>query len=165
MAKMTVTGLDAFEAKMNRLANGGTVGATKMAVYDGAAVVTDKIRDNLENLPTVRDVDAIAAYRKGTFAGITGRQKAGLLDSLGVAPMQVTSAEINARIGFDGYNEVKTKRWPNGQPNSMIARSIESGTSFMQKHPFLRPAVNSSRSQAQKKMQETFEKRIEELGG
>lgn len=165
MAKMTVTGLDAFEAKMNRLANGGTVGAAKMAVYDGAAVVTDKIRDNLENLPTVREVDALAAYRKGMFVGITDRQKSGLLNSLGDAPMQVTFADINTRIGFDGYNEVETKRWPYGQPNNMIARSIESGTSFMQKHPFLRPAVNSSRSQAQKKMQETFEKRIEELGG
>ena len=52
------------------------------------------------------------------------------------------------KIGFDGYNEVQTKTFPNGQPNALIARSIESGSSTREKTPFLRPALAAARKQA-----------------
>lgn len=171
MAKMTVTGLDEFEAKLSKLSNGGTVKAAKMAVYDGAEVLVDKVRENCEQLQTISNVEALQRYKKGLPAILTKEQKAGLLNSLGVAPMQSFSNEINTRIGFDGvggdrgYNEITTKRWPRGQPNVMIARAVESGTSFMEKQPFVRRAVTSVKSKAQNKMKETFEREIENIGG
>jgi hypothetical protein len=53
-----------------------------------------------------------------------------------------------------GYNNVITKKYPKGQPNNMIARSCESGSSSMIKQPFMRTAVNASRSRAEQKMAE-----------
>ena len=67
--------------------------------------------------------------------------------------------------GFDGYNEDVTKKWPHGKPNSMIARSIEGGTSWKAKHPFIAPAVRSSRDAAEKAMAEEIEKSIQETMG
>ena len=71
----------------------------------------------------------------------------------------------NVKIGFDGYNSVKTKTWPQGQPNMMVARAVESGTSWMQKQPFMRKAEQSSRSQCEKVMSETVDKEIEKIIG
>ena len=44
-------------------------------------------------------------------------------------------------MGFDGYNHIKTRKYPKGQPNVMIAASVESGSSEQQKYPFVRPAI------------------------
>lgn len=165
MAKMTVSGLDEFEAMLYELAPRGGIGAAKMAVYDGAAIIADQIRDNLTALPAVTEGEALAAYNKGKHVGISIKQKKALLDSLGIADIEVAVNDINTHIGFDGYNDIQTERWPSGQPNTMIARSIESGTSFMQKQPFMRTAVNSKKGAAQAKMAETFEKRIKEITG
>ena len=54
----------------------------------------------------------------------------------------------NVKLGFDGYNKVKTKTYPNGQPNAMIARATESGSSVREKTPFVRTAVSATQKQA-----------------
>ena len=165
MAKMTVTGLDEFQRKLSKLSDGGVVDAAKKAVYDGAGIIADEIRSNISEIPTVTDLDYIAAYKKRRYLGISGRQKSGLQAGLGIAPMQVLSNSINTKIGFDGYNKIRTKRWPKGQPNNMIARSVEFGTSFAAPAPFVGPAVRKNRAKSQKTMAETFEKEIEKIGG
>ena len=71
----------------------------------------------------------------------------------------------NVKIGFDGYNSVKTKRWPSGQPNAMVARSIESGTSWMTKQPFMRKAEQASKSQCEHVMSETVDIEIKKIIG
>lgn len=165
MAKMTISGLDEFEAKLSKLEQGGVRGAAKMAIYDGAGELADAVRSGIESIPSISDKEAMKRYWKKQLSQITHTQKQGLVNGLGIATMRDSGGTIETHIGFDGYNEVHTKRWPNGQPNSMIARSVESGTSFMQKTPFLRTAVNRAKSSALRKMQETFEKRIDEIGG
>ena len=67
---------------------------------------------------------------------------------------------VNTKAGFDGYGSVKTKKYPKGVPNSMLMRSVESGTSFREKHPTVRPAVNKTRKQAQKIMEEEIDRQI-----
>lgn len=165
MAKMTVKGLDQFEAKMSRLYDSGVREAAERAVYNGAEVIADKVRANIKALPSISDADAIKRYREHAPGHLTAGQKKGLLDSLGVAPMSNDPNSIDTHIGFDGYNHIMTKKYPFGQPNVMVARSVESGTSFMQPTPFIRPAVTAARATAQKKMAETFEAKIEEIGG
>ena len=32
---------------------------------------------------------------------------------------------LNVKLGFDGYNGMKTKKYPKGQPNVLLARSIK----------------------------------------
>ena len=88
----------------------------------------------------------------------------GLADSLGIASMQDDgTGYLNVKIGFDGYNGIKTQRWPNGQPNQMVARSVESGTTWMKKNPFVRKAVTASRKRALEYMKDSVDRSIEEI--
>ena len=83
-----------------------------------------------------------------------------MLEGFGIARMQDENGYFNVKVGFDGYNANKTKKWPNGKPNSMIARSIEGGTSWKPKHPFVAPAVNKTKALAEMAMAAEIDKRI-----
>ena len=96
--------------------------------------------------------------------GITPTQKAGLLEGLGIAHFRTDGSFINVKIGMDGYNAQATKKFPRGQPNALIIRSLESGTSFRARNPVITRATNASRGAAEqaikKQMDEEIKKRI-----
>ena len=77
--------------------------------------------------------------------------------------MKDDAGYLNVKIGFDGYNAMRTEKYPQGQPNQLVARGVESGTSWKQKHPFVRPAINASRKRAEAKMAEVLDKEIEKV--
>ena len=79
------------------------------------------------------------------------------------APMQDQNGYLNVKIGFDGYNRTKTDQYPQGQPNQLVARGVESGTSWKQKHPFIWPAVTRARKKAEEKMAEVLDYEIAKL--
>lgn len=163
MGKITVNGLQEYSLMLSRLSEKTEEIAGK-ALYAGADIVADKVKENIRSLPGAPDVEGIKAWRANKPAPITVSAKRGLLESMGIASQQAeTGGSINVKIGFDGYNDVKTKTYPNGQPNALIARSIESGSSISSAHPFMRPAANAVRKQAQKKMGEVVEEEIEKL--
>ena len=90
-------------------------------------------------------------------------QKKGLEDSFGIAPIRNDNGFVNVKLGFDGYNGLKTKRWPNGQPNQMIARSVERGTSWMKANPFMKRALRKARKQAQEAMASRLQSEIQKI--
>lgn len=161
MGKITIYGLKNYEDTLKKLENLEKIAGK--AIYEGANIVTNKVRENIRALPSVPDIDGIKAWKAGAPAPITVKEKLGLLESLGIATMQYNGGVYDVKIYFDGYNDVKTKTYPNGQPNALIARSIESGSSVFSAHPFMRPAANAVRKQAQKKMGEVVEEEIEKL--
>ena len=95
--------------------------------------------------------------------GVTAPQKAGLIDGMGISPMQDDGGYLNVKIGFDGYNATKTEKYPQGQPNQLVARGVESGTSWKQKKPFIRPAINASKSRAEAEMARILDQEIEKI--
>lgn len=159
MARMMIEGFDEYTLKLYTLAERAEE-VCGHAIHDAAAIVTDAIRENIQMLPITRN-------QKGTpenpIDGVTLTQKQGLSEALGIAPMQYDGTFYNVKVGFDGYNNTKTENWPNGQPNLMIARSVESGTYFRKKHPFVRPAVNATRRQAEQIMTQVVDKEIEKI--
>lgn len=68
----------------------------------------------------------------------------------------------NVKIGFDGYNNIRSKRWPQGQPNQMVARAIESGTSWMSK-TVCRQGGEPGEKQALAAMQKRAESEINKI--
>lgn len=76
--------------------------------------------------------------------------------------MQDENGYLNVKLGFDKYNRTHTKKYPDGQPNQLVARGVESGTTWLQKTPFVDPAVRQSRGDAEKKMAEVLDKEIAE---
>ena len=130
------------------------------AVYAGAGIVADAIKDSIKALPIVRGYGTESDPLPG---GVTAPQKAGLIDGLGIAPMQNDMGYLNVKIGFDGYNATETEQYPFGQPNQLVARGVESGTSWKQKKPFIRPAINASKSRAEAEMARILDQEIEKI--
>ena len=99
--------------------------------------MADAIMAEIKGLP----VTTQKAVKGGMLKGITSAQKAGLIDGFGISRMQEQGASYNIKIGFNGYNSQRTAKYPSGQPNSVIARSLCSGTSFREKNDFVGRAM------------------------
>lgn len=162
MAKIKFDGLEEYERKLSALGKAGHDIAGK-AIYKGAGIIADEIRAGAESLPAKPDIEGLAAYRKKEPAPLTESAKRGLLDGLGITSMQEDNGYFYVKIGFDGYNRIKTKKYPKGQPNAMIARSLESGSSVSKKKPFIRPAVNRKKQEAEKAMAEVIDQEMKKL--
>lgn len=158
MAKIEFKGLDVYIEHLNKLDN-KTDQYIGKAIYKGADVVADSIKKAIYSLPS----DDSSYSKDKIKTGPTSIQKAGLVHSFGIAKMRKEGSELNVKIGFDGYNQVVTKRWPQGQPNAMVARSIESGTSWMAKNPFVSKGTRAGKKTAESVMKETIESEIEKL--
>lgn len=162
MAKWIVgKGLDNYIAYLQSI-NAVTDEVIGEAVYEMAKVVADKVRANIQALPAVPNAANIATYRQG-YSRLSDEEKQGLLDGFGVSPMQDDNGYFNVKLGFDGYNSVKTKKYPQGQPNALIARVTESGSSYREKTPFMRPAVNAARKPAEKAGQAKIDEKIKSI--
>lgn len=132
----------------------------RRSVFVGAGIVTNEVRKNIQSIPVRKG----GYYAEGQRAsGITPVQKAGLLDGLGIAPFRNENGYIHVKVGMDGYNRTITKKYPKGQPNAAIARSVEVGTSWMQKHPFIAPAVRATKSSAEAAMAKAFDEQCEKI--
>lgn len=161
MATITFKKGDEYIAKLEALERDMRYKVIGAAVYEGANVVADAVQSGISSIPTV----APNAWATPTNpnAGITAKQKAGLHNSFGIAKLQDDSGYLHVKLGFDGYNDVKTKRWPSGQPNQMIARSVERGTSLLQATPFMKSSVSKSRKACINTMKETAENEIQKI--
>ena len=164
MAKIKFEGIRAYIDQLNTLEK-GTDEVCKAALYAGADVLADGIRSAINGLDTVGDKAAIANWRQGTPGRISESQKAGLAASMGVTKIRNDFGQYDVKIGFDGYNDVKTKRWPNGQPNALIARACESGSTEMLKQPFIRPTEKRLKSAVYDAMDEAANKKVNEITG
>lgn len=159
MAKWTVgNGISGYIATLQALDKSVTE-QTGEAVYEGAKIIADEIRENIKKMP----VDERHGTPQEPVRGVTRKQKAGLLDGLGIARMKDDNGFRHVKIGMDGYNGVKTKAFPNGQPNALIIRSAETGSSFRKKTPVIAPAIKAKKAEAEKRMAEVIEQKIKEV--
>lgn len=127
------------------------------ALKAGADVMADGFRSEINDIPT----DERYVKDGEMKSGIRQIQKKGLLDSFGITPIREEDGVYDVHLGWDGYNELRTKAWPQGQPNKMIARSVNSGTSYMTAYPFINRSKSKYQKDAEKAMEETI---AEEIG-
>lgn len=159
MAKITFPGLRDYELMLSKI-EGVTDDMIGHAVYEGAGIVADAVKANIEALPIVTGYGTSENPLPG---GVTAVQKAGLREGFGISKLQDDSGYLNVKLGFDGYNRTKTEKYPGGQPNQLVARGVESGTSWKQKKSFIRPAVNKTRKQAEQKMKDVLDEEISKI--
>ena len=159
MATMTFQGIDAYAEQINRLSDKAE-GMIKRAVYDGAAVVMTAVVSEINGLPVIEN-----KYRVTTLPmhGVTETQKQGLLAGVGLAKMQNQNGFIHTKLGFTGYNGVRSPKYPHGQPNALIARAVNSGSSVRVKIPFINRAVNAAKAQAEAAMAARFDADIQNM--
>lgn len=149
MAKIELSGFEEYEKQLKALERDVTT-VCKAVVFPGAGVMAETLRAEVEALPTISDAQALANWRSGKRQpSLSEGQKAGLLASLGISRIRrEASGMIQASVGFEGYNGVKTKHFPSGQPNPEVARSLEKGTSYLQRNAFTARAVKKAREAA-----------------
>lgn len=163
MPSIKADGLDEVFAMLKRLGAGGEIeGVQKQAVYAGMAVVRDEVVDQIERLPVQNGYLESDKLPRNV---VTDREKRELLKHLGIASMDNKNGTVSTRISFDGYTDIKTKAYPNGLPAVMVARSINSGSSVRQKHPFIRAARAAAKDKAvaaaEKAAREALDKIVE----
>lgn len=154
MPKITLYGFDAYARKLENLAK--EISAIEgEAIYLAAGIVADEVKASIDEIHP----DGTSEYERRTIEV----QKEGLKESFGIAPLRDDSGYKNVRLGFDGYNKIKTKKYPKGQPNIMIARSINSGTSWRAKQAFFDKAVRRVKAKAEATMKTTIESNMEKI--
>ena len=160
MAKITFKKGDEYLFKLSKLANEAIKEVCGPAIYDAAGLVADNIMEEFKKVPTDERFGT-----EGTPAiGPKKIQKKALYECYGITKMEEDAdGFLNVKIGFDGYSDIKTKKWPNGQPNQLIARAIESGTSYMVKHPFVKQGVAKSRKKALEIMKKKVDEGVEKI--
>lgn len=147
MAKVSIYGTKEVEAILKDLQKQSEP-IIKSGIYDGAKVMADAVKSQIVGIRT-----------EGPSFYETKRreiQKEGLRESMGITSMRDDAGFLNVKIGFDGYNKL-------GQPNAMIARIFESGTSFSSKQPFVKRAVRNARRMTEETMKATIDERIHAL--
>lgn len=159
MAKIEMKGLDEYTRALSKLELNTRDKVCGKAIYAGAKVVADEIKAAISALPEGKGWGT----RDNPLAGPTPPQKKGLLAGFGISHMMEDRGYLNVKIGFAGYNNAKTRRWPNGQPNAMVARSVERGTSFMRPNPFVKKTVAAVKSTALETMKKSVDESIEDL--
>ena len=150
--------LDLYLKRLEKLADDPKEYIGK-AIYVAADIVADAVSAQIAALPVAQKY----AENGTKISTITSVQKAGLKNGFGIASMRRDGDYYNVKLGFNGYNGQKTKKYPNGVPNSIIARSLVSGTSFRTKNDFVGKAVRSTKRQAEREMEKELENQIKEI--
>lgn len=169
MPKIEAKGINDYMNLLKSISN-NTDETLNKALYKGAGVMADELKNQIEILPTVKDEYNLKVYannksgkRGDANYKLSDTQKKGLLDGLGIAPFDAKDGVIDTHIGFDGYNNIKTKKYPKGQPNIMIARIVESGSSYFTKKPFIRKAIRAGKEKTEEAMAKVIDDEINKL--
>ena len=149
MAKVTFKGINQYIAQLQRIYN-TSEDQMKRALYVGAGIVANGIKSSMAGLPTS---DPKKYYKNVKEPGLTPEQKAELIAGFGLASMRTEDGNINTKAGFTGMSS-------SGVTVATLARRAESGTSWMQKTPFIRAAVSSAKGAAEAAMKAAFDKEI-----
>lgn len=133
------------------------------SIYPGAELMGTAIKAATAGIPVNDRLFMFAYHFRRAKKGITSRQKKALIESMGIAEIKKNKYGLNVKIGWDGYNDIVSPRWPKGQPNAMIARSLNSGTSFLQKYPFVDVTVRAYANPTVKAISDQFDKELDKI--
>lgn len=160
MAKITFTTGEEYSLKLSKLGD-YSENIVKRALKEGSKIAADEIRRRLTALGT----EKFRYLRDGKkFKGPSKSQIKDLADSFGISPVKLRKDGVwDVRIGFDGYGSFPTHQYPNGVPNILLARSIESGFSVRRKRPFIRPAMEAKETEIIAAMERVIDEEIEKI--
>lgn len=169
MAKMKITGMEDYIRVVEEIRT--NVDPTiRESLYEGAKVVADELKTAISSLPAVEETYNLKVYqmsKKNNNASVKYKlsvlQKGGLFNYMGITKFDKTENKTSTHVGWTGYNNLKTKKYPKGQPNIMVARIVESGSSYFNKTPFINKTIRKARTAAEKEMSRKIEEIIENI--
>ena len=155
MASFKVSdGIDNYIRQLQSCAD-KTEDIIKRSAWEGARVVMDAVKAETNSIPVI-----VKGQKAEVLTGLSAAQKADAIASLGISHFRQDGNFTNVKIGSDGYNSIRTKTWPQGQPNAMIIRSLETGTSFLKAYPFISRATSKARSKCIEAMRKQCDEEV-----
>ena len=140
MGRVITAGIDDLTAELEAVAaHLGGVG--KAALYEGAGVMADAIKEAAGSLP----------YKGSTVAQIQ--------NAVGITKFKDTEDGSGTSIGFDGYFA------ESHFPIPFFVREVEGGTSRIPARPFVRRAATAAQPAAEAVIIGAAEERIKQLTG
>ena len=152
-----VEGLKELMAKMDKAPKNAEKIAAK-ALYEGAGVMADSVSQAVQGIATEP-----FRYAKGGQKRLPSPEEKALVASAkhGVAKFRKNGVSVNTSVGFQnaGYGQLGNVT----KPIPQIANAINSGTSFMEKQPFMRKAFSQSKGAAEAAIAAGIQKYEKEL--
>ena len=154
-ASMKVEGIEQLDRMLAELGN-RAMEVAKKSLYEGAGVMADAFAAAANSIRTER------------FKGKKDKrlpspeEKAAIVGRTGIARFKTNGDEVNTMVGVteaEGYTKIGGEK----KAVRLIARSINSGTSFMDKQPVFRKAKSSARGKATDAMVKKAEELYEEI--
>jgi len=148
--ELKVDGMKEISEALDKLADGATKAASA-ALYEGAGIMADEIRKGADSIRT----EPFQYTMNGKRLPSPEEKEIVMKASAGIAKFNKNGTEIDTSVGFRnaGYAELAGKQ----VPIPLIVNSINSGTSFMPKQPFVRQAAAKAAPKAMKAMIEKIE--------
>jgi len=140
MGRIMETGLDQLMDELDDLAK-ALPGVAGYALFDGAGVMADAIKEAAQGLP----------YKGETTAQIA--------NAVGIHKFNDTEDGRSTSIGFDGYFA------HSHFPIQYFVREVEGGTSKIPAHPFVRKAANAAKASAEAAILAAAEEKINAITG
>ena len=156
--KYRFKGLDEYVKRLEALSN--IVNAeicVENAVTKGSEVVADYTVKELKDLPT-DDTPKRIDKRKG----ISSIQKAFLIRTFGVSPLETKRNYTNRKTGVDRETLNYSDR-SGYLPAVTLARMVENGTSYFDKNPVFKRASRKARTPCLEAMQQSLNEDIEQI--
>lgn len=119
------------------------------ALYEGAAVMAEEVKKGAEGIRTAPFQFAKPGERRLP----SPEEKQIIVDAgIGIAKFGKNGTEVDTSVGYrnSGYADLAGKQ----VPVPLIVNSVNSGTSFLIKQPFVRKAARTGGTKAMKKMTE-----------
>lgn len=161
MARLQVKGLDEYVKAIDHLYDDAEV-IMKRSIYPAAGFVVDNMKKAINEIPTEESPRGLPPYgsMEKPIKGLSRKQKADLFNGLGISKFQTANGYLHVKAGFDGYGSVKTKSYPKGLPNILLARAVTTGSYFREKNTSIRRAVTKSKKEAAEIMNDEMNKYI-----
>lgn len=157
---MKAEGMDALSEMLSELEDKAPAVAAR-ALYEGAGLMADAVNQGVASIKT--EPFRWAARSRGETRLPSPEEKEIVqAAAAGIAKFDKNGSEVETSVGFrnSGYAELKGKM----VPIPRIVNSINSGTSFMRKQPFVRKAASGASNRAIEAMQKRIEEEFEAIG-
>ena len=154
--QLKVDGLTESSEKLDKLDKAAPAVAAQ-ALYEGAGIMADEIKKGAAQIKTA----PFQYARNGTRLPSPEEKEIVMKAAAGIAKFQSDGTEVDTSVGYRnaGYATLKDKV----VPIPKIVNAINSGTSFMNKQPFVRKAAKSGGTKATAAMKAKIEKAFDEI--
>ena len=150
---MKVDGIEELSRKLTDLGDRAEEVAAK-ALYAGAGVMANAYRNAAASVRAQPFRYAVFKKRDPSF-----EEKAAIQGQTGIAKFDKSGSEVQTSVGLKGSGYVTIA----GKQKAVrkIANAINSGTSFMDKQPFMRKATSTAKAAAQAAIEKKITEEIE----